>query len=159
MTSEPIRETDDAARTLARGLLMASHSGSLATLEASGHPSVSLVSMALDAAGAPFILVSRLSSHTNHLLKDPRCALLLSMGGKGDPLAHPRMTLSCDASAVPADAQARDDLRTRFLSHNPKAELYVDFPDFLFFTLQIRHASLNGGFGKAYQLMREDLAV
>jgi heme iron utilization protein len=159
MTSEPIRETDDAARDLARTLLMSSHSASLATLEANGHPSVSLVSVALDAAGAPLILVSRLSNHTTHLLRDPRCALLVSMGGKGDPLAHPRMTLNCHAIAVPTDAPGRDELRTRFLVHNPKAELYVDFPDFLFFVLEIRDANLNGGFGKAYRLVRSDLAL
>ena len=34
-----------------------------------------------------------LALHTLHLKRDARCSLMLSQTGKGDPLAHPRLTL------------------------------------------------------------------
>ena len=62
-------------------------------LEPDGTPFASLVTIATDADGTPLMLLSRLSAHTRNLLADPRCSLLFSQGGKGDPLAHPRLTV------------------------------------------------------------------
>ncbi len=43
--------------------------------------------------GSPVILISRLSTHTANLEADGRASVLLAATGKGDPLAHPRLTV------------------------------------------------------------------
>lgn len=157
-TRPVIRPADEEARSLAKALIRAARSGSLATLEAgSGHPFASLTSVATDIDGAPLILTSRLSGHTANLAADPRCSLLLGQPGKGDPLAHPRITLICAAQSLDRDSDVGGRVRRRFLARHPKAALYVDFPDFAFFRLAPRRASLNGGFGRAYDLSPVDL--
>ena len=154
---DPIRPTDAAARSLGKELLRSARSGSLATLGHDGHPSASLVSLATDIDGSPLILVSALSAHTGNLEGDPRCSLLLATGGKGDPLAHARMTLKLRAAKVDRETPDGARIRRRFLSRQPKAALYADFGDFSFFSLSIEGASLNGGFGRAYELTPADL--
>ncbi len=156
--SSPIRPTDDDARLMAKTLLRGTRTGALATLEAtSGHPFASLTTVATDADGTPLILVSRLSGHTANILADPRASLLLSRSGKGDPLAHPRITLIARGRAVDRGSRDGERVKGRFLARHPKAALYADFPDFGFFALGLERASLNGGFGKAYELTAADL--
>jgi putative heme iron utilization protein len=157
MAKDPIRPTDDAARSLGRELIRSARSASLATLGSDGHPAASLVSVATDIDGAPVILISALSAHTGNLLADPRASLLVSPGGKGDPLAHARVTLKLRARRIEREAPDGIRIRRRFLAHQPKAALYADFPDFSFFALDIEAASLNGGFGRAYELIPADL--
>lgn len=154
---DPIRPTDDGARTLARDLLRRARSGALATLGRDGHPAASLVSLATDSDGTPLILVSALSGHTGNLLADPRCSLLLASSGKGDPLAHPRITLTLRARQIARETPEGARIRRRFLARQPKAALYADFGDFSFFALEIQSASLNGGFGRAFELKAADI--
>ncbi|WP_187972521.1 HugZ family protein [Aquibium microcysteis] len=155
-----LRPTDAEAVRLGRRLLRASRFGALAVLEPdTGAPSASRVATATDPDGAPLILVSMLSPHTGALLADPRCSLLLGEPGKGDPLAHPRITLSCLATRLDRESDDGRRARRRYLNRHPKAELYVDFADFSFFRLEPQRAGLNGGFGKAYALTRGDLLV
>lgn len=156
---EVLRTTDEEARRLARTLIRAASSASLATLTEGGSPFCSLTSVAVDADGSPVLLVSRLSGHTTNLLADPRCSLLFGRPGKGDPLAHPRMTVLGLAEIVERAGEDGARIRRRFLSRQPKAELYADFPDFLFVRIRPLGASLNGGFGKAYDLATGDLAT
>lgn len=137
---------------LARSLLRTIRSGALATLEAGGAPFASLVSVATDMDGAPLLLVSRLAAHTTHLDRDPRASLLLAAGGKGDPLAHPRLTLT-GRVVVTEEERAR----RRFLTRHPKAALYADFPDFSFRRLEVEAGHLNGGFARAARLAPADL--
>ncbi|MCJ2051337.1 HugZ family protein [Methylobacterium sp. J-070] len=139
---------------LARTLLRSIRSGALATLDSDGTPFASLVTIATDVDGTPLMLLSRLSAHTRNLLADPRCSLLFSQGGKGDPLAHPRLTVVGRAVQT-AEPRARE----RFLARHPKAKLYADFPDFGFFALDPREGHLNGGFAKAATLTREQLLI
>lgn len=139
---------------LSRTLLRSIRSGALATLDPDGTPFASLVTIATDADGTPLMLLSRLSAHTRHLLADPRCSLLFSQGGKGDPLAHPRLTVVGRAAQID-DARARE----RFLARHPKAKLYADFPDFGFFALDPSAGHLNGGFAKAATLTRDQLLL
>ncbi|MEN5084218.1 DUF2470 domain-containing protein [Bosea sp. TWI1241] len=157
MAIDPIRPTDDKARGLARTLIRSARSGSLATLTLDGHPFASLTSVATDLDGTPLILISSLSGHTANLQADPRVSLLLAPGGKGDPLAHARITLLGRAELVARESAEGERVRRRFLARQPKASLYVDFPDFSFFALRPKRASLNGGFGKAYDLSADDL--
>lgn len=154
-----LRTLDDEARRLAKTLVRSARYGALATLDPlDGAPSVSRVSLATAMDGAPVFLMSRLSSHCTNLMADQRCSLLVGEPGKGDPLAHPRMTLIGKAVQI-ADGPERTSIRSRYLRRHPKAALYVDFPDFSFWRLEISRASLNGGFGKAYALTAADLAT
>lgn len=127
----------------ARSLLRQIRSGALASLE-NGFPFTSLVTLAPDSDGSPIFLFSRLSVHTKNLDADPRCSLLLVQSGKGDPLAHPRLTVNGLAHKSNAP-----HLRDLFLQANPKSKLYIDFPDFAFYKMQVSHFHLNGGFARA----------
>ncbi len=156
-TPKVLRETDDAARTLARAFVRVSAHGALATLEPeTGWPLASRVSLAADADGTPLILISRLSAHYGALESDSRCSLLLGEAGEGDPLKHPRITVVCRASKVLP--QQRASAKAQFLKRHPSADMYADFSDFDFWRLVPQRASLNAGFGKAYALTAQDLA-
>jgi heme iron utilization protein len=130
-------------------LLRATRSGALATIErVAGFPFATLVTVATDHDGAPILLMSQLSAHTRNLDADPRCSILLSQGGKGDPLAHPRLTVYGRA-VKRTDEAGRARLKGRFLARHPKAALYADFGDFGFWRVEVEGAHLNGGFAKA----------
>jgi len=153
-----IRETDAEAIRLGKTLLRSARFGALAVIEPrTGSPLASRVGVATDIDGAPLILVSMLSAHTGALLADPRCSLLLGEPGRGDPLAHPRLTLVCQAARLERGSSEHARTERRYLNRNPKAKLYAGLGDFSIFRLEPQRASLNGGFGKAYQLDRSDL--
>ena len=150
--TSPIRPTDDAARTLARGLMTKARFGALG-VPSDGAPMVTRVAVGVIGA-SPVILVSDLSAHTSALKISPVASLLVGEPGpRGDPLTHPRLTLQ--VRAAPAEKPA---CREAWLAFHPKSALYIDFADFLFFRLDVMEAHLNGGFGKAYRLTPEDLA-
>jgi len=131
----------------ARRLLRVIRAGALATNGPEGFPFASLVTVATDYDGAPLLLMSGLSAHTRHLLADARASILLSETGKGDPLAHPRLTLVGVMAVL--EGAAREAARARFLARHPKSALYADFGDFAFWRLNAARAHLNGGFAKA----------
>jgi putative heme iron utilization protein len=153
-----IRETDAEAIRLARTLLRSARFGAIAVLDSeTGAPLASRVGVATDIDGAPLILISLLAAHTRAILADPRCSLLLGEPGKGDPLAYPRISISCAATKLGKDTEEKAQAERRYLNRHPKAKLYVGLGDFSFFRLEPSGASLNGGFGKAYLLTRADL--
>lgn len=156
-----LRETDDEARKLARITLRSARSASIGVIEpaSEGFPFVSRVLLGIDTDGTPVILVSALSTHTKALIADNRCSLLTGEIGKGDPLAHSRLTVQCQAEKVGRDSEVHARIRERFVRRHPKSQLYVDFPDFTFFRLVPQRASLNGGFGRAYALEGTDLLI
>jgi putative heme iron utilization protein len=155
---DPTLPVDEEARLLAKQLMRTARSGALATNDgASGIPFASLVAVGTDLDGSPVVLTSRLSIHTRLLEADPRCSLLLSDIGKGDPLAHPRLTLLAEAERIERGSAQEKHVRRRYLTQHPKAALYVDFPDFSFWRLSVSFGSLNGGFGRAYRMAKEDL--
>ncbi len=147
----PVMDFDP--KSLAKALLRATRAGSLATIDRNtGHPFASLVNVATDSDGAPLILISRLSTHTANLEADGRASVLLAAAGKGDPLAHPRLTLLGSFVRVPRDDPGEPRLRRRFLARHPKSELYAGFADFSFWRLDAVSAHLNGGFARAADL-------
>ncbi len=148
-----LREIDEGAIRLARTLLRTARHAVIATLDpTSGDPIATRVGLSTDHDGTPIILVSALAAHTPALLADPRCSLLVGEPGKGDPLAHPRMTISARAREIGRGTPEHARIEWRYLSHLPKSKLYVSLGDFRFFRLEPSHAKLNGGFGRAYQL-------
>ena len=156
-TKDVIQPMDEAVRTEAKGLLREARSAALATLGPDGHPSASLVGLATDIDGTPIILISGLAAHTVNLANDPRASLLISPGGKGDPLAHARITLKVRARKIERETEEGIRFRRRYLARQPKSALYADFPDFSFLALTIEGASLNGGFARAFAPTPADL--
>lgn len=154
---ELLQPVDEASRRQAKALLRAARYGALACLDpAIGAPLASQVNLATDIDGRPVFLISELSLHFAALAEDGRCALLVGTPGKGDPAAHARVSVMGRAEKlVEADDVAR--VRRRFLGKHPKAALYVDFGDFAFWRVTPRAASLNAGFGKAYEMQGGDV--
>lgn len=145
-------------KRLAKVLLRTTRAGSLATIDRNtGHPFASLVNVASDFDGSPLILVSQLSTHTANLEKDGRASLLLAAAGKGDPLAHPRLTLLGSFAQIAAKSPDEPRVRRRFLARHPKSELYAGFADFSFWRLGVVSAHLNGGFARAADLKAADV--
>src|SRR6202161_3381880 len=152
----PVPDFDPKA--LAKSLLRPTRAGALATIDRNtGHPFASLVNVAPDSDGAPLILISRLATHTANLEADHRASLLLAAGGKGDPLAHPRLTLLGSFAQVARNDASEPRLRRRFLARHPKSELYAGFADFSFWRLHTVAALLNGGFARAADLKAADV--
>ena len=149
---------DFAPPDLSKALLRATRTGTLATLDRNtGHPFASLVNVATDVDGSPLILVSRLATHTANLECDPRASLLLAETGKGDALAHPRLTVLGSFKAVAREHADEPRVRRRFLARHPKSELYAGFADFGFWRMDVVSAHLNGGFARAADLAAADI--
>src|SRR5215210_3263137 len=128
-------------RSLAKILLRATRAGTLATLDRNtGHPFASLVNVATDVDGSPVILTSRLSTHTANLEADSRASVLLAETGKGDPLAHPRLTVLGAFARIARESTDEARVRRRFLARHPKSELYVGFGDFAFWRMDVASA-------------------
>ncbi len=150
---KPLAENSFDGLALARRLLRSISVGALATLaKDTGYPFATLTSVATLHDGAPLLLLSGLAHHTRNLRADGRVSLLLAEGGKGDPLAHPRLTVVGRVTPL-VDAMARK----RFLRRHPKAELYAGFADFGFWRLEPEAAHLNGGFARAADYPGADL--
>lgn len=157
----PINPTDQDARKLAQSLMANARTAALAVLHPdTGAPTVSRIAIGRDPDGIPMSLVSTLSFHTRALDHDARASLLMGeTGTKGDPLTHPRVTLSVTAKFIDRATDDHQRLRTHWLGLQPKAKLYVDFADFCFVRFVVSEAALNGGFGQAYILMPVDLGL
>jgi putative heme iron utilization protein len=130
---------------LARNLVRSARKAFLGTLDkTSGHPHVSLVTVATEPDGAPVLLISRLAVHTQNLLADARCSLLFDGTDlKGDPLAGGRVTLTGTARPTQTDTARR-----RFLARQPEAAGYAEFPDFAFYRMDVARGHYIGGFGR-----------
>ncbi|MFY9968860.1 MAG: pyridoxamine 5'-phosphate oxidase family protein [Roseiarcus sp.] len=156
MSKPPVEPQTQHAESVAdaKRLMRLARLGAIATLEPdTGAPLTTLVGVASGFDGAPIFLMSTLSRHTKHLMSDPRASLLLTgEPERGDPLNHPRVTLSGRIEKTQAPSARR-----RYLQRNPKARLYADFGDFAFFRLAIELVHFNGGFGRANLLEPGDI--
>lgn len=154
-----LQPVDGNARALAKGLVRNARFAALGTIDvATGSPSVSRVATATFVNGDPGFFISALAAHQQNLSKDKRCSLLFGEPGKGDPLAHARMTLIGTARVLEAGA-TRDAFRSRYRQWNAKSKLYEDLPDFTYWRFSTLKISLNAGFGRAYALDPSDLLI
>jgi putative heme iron utilization protein len=151
MANAPVDPNEIRAEAVAdvKRLMRVARTGALATLEsAGGAPLTTLIGVASDFDGSPLFLMSTLSRHTRNLASDPRASLLLTgRPERGDPLNHPRVTLSGRIERCPAPRA-----KVRYLQRNPKAGLYAGFADFAIYQLRIEDVHFNGGFGRAAPL-------
>jgi heme iron utilization protein len=155
---DPVAEADATARALAHELLSLGHAALAWQDPDTGAPGISRISFARDPDAGLLTLVSGLAPHFRALRERPGCALMLGeVGDKGDPLSHPRLMIRAHAAFVAPDDPARPAIRARWLGRNPKAQVYIDLPDFAFVRLTPLSALLNGGFARAWRLTPEDL--
>lgn len=150
MDNDPFRPDDDTARAIVRDLVAAARHGALAVL-VDGEPFVSRIALAPTGLGL-LTLVSDLAPHTGALRLHPRASVMIGEPGKGDPLAHPRLTLAVTAGFIDKDRASAD-----YLALQPKARLYIGFADFHLVRLVPLEGLLNAGFGKACRLGSDDL--
>jgi putative heme iron utilization protein len=132
----------------ARSLVAGHDRGSLATLDADGHPFGSVALYVLDDQGQPVSLLSELAEHTRNVRRDGRASLLVSAGVRPDDdvMAIPRVTLLGSLTQfAPTDAGA---WRERFLAAHPSAESYVSFGDFGWWRLDVSSVRFVGGYGR-----------
>ncbi|QRZ12114.1 pyridoxamine 5'-phosphate oxidase family protein [Paracoccus methylovorus] len=155
MNKDPIRETTDDARALARQLLERARHASLGTLDPeTGAPLVTRIALQSDTDGAPLALLSGLATHSRALATDPRVGLLIvAEADKGDAMTHARLSILGRALPVQPD----DRRRARWLDRDPKARVYLDLPDFRFWRIEPVSGLLNAGFGQAFRLQPGDM--
>lgn len=155
MSDSPVHEEGEApqeAAQEARRIAAAALSGALATSRRgkreTGQPYVSKVGVAVDPSGQPVFLFSTLAAHTQDLLADPRCSLLVEAPATpANPLEAARATLLGAARRLEGDEVrvARDI----YLARHPGAARYADFGDFAFWRLVVDKVHFVGGFGVA----------
>lgn len=152
MATDPFRPLDQKALALARNLIAKAGHGALGVVRDS-EPYVSRIALAPTMHGL-LTLISDLSPHTAALREHSRASLMIGEPGRGDPLAHPRLTLAVDASF-----EDKEKFKKSYLSRQPKAQLYIGFSDFHIVRLDPTGGHLNAGFGKAFRLTADDLKL
>ena len=154
--TEMLQPVNDEVRREARSMVRTARYGALAIPGAKdAAPSIARVGLATDTDGMPIFPASSLSDRDERMETDGRASLLVGEPGKGDPLAHGRISLI--GSVRRLDEGDHDRARRRYLARHPKAKLYIDFKDFSIWKLEIASASFIAGFGRAYALDRDDL--
>lgn len=148
----PRQQASRDVQTLVRCALTAS----LATFDRStGHPYVSLVTVATAPDGAPVLLLSKLARHTRNLMADGRASLLFDgTQGTADPLAGGRATL---LGRIAPTVDPTD--RRRFIARHEASAVYADFQDFAFYKLVPGHAHFIGGFGRIVELDASEFLI
>jgi putative heme iron utilization protein len=147
-TRPPPRSPSHAERC--RTLAAEARAATLATIarEPEGFPYGSLVTVAVDAAGRPLLLLSQLAEHTQNLEHRADASILLTepLDRHRQPLALGRVTLLGPCRRL--DAEDVEEARSTFLAVHPDAAGYVDFKDFAFYRLDPISLRYVGGFGR-----------
>lgn len=139
-----------------RELARTSTKAVLATLDAeTGAPYTSLVTVALDQAGCPILLLSDLAWHTKNLVSEARSSLLFDgTGGMNEPLEGPRASYM-----GPITRSERSQDAQRFLAFHPDAAGYASFQDFAFYRMEPEQSHFVGGFGRITTLKAAEILV
>lgn len=154
--SEPrFRTPDDHDRTVLISMLDRMRHAALAVLDPrSGHPHQARILCQTAGDGTLTALLAGIATHSEALARDPRAGLLVEQTEeKGDPMTWPRLSLQVTARLLPANA----DIRDRWLQRHPRSRLFIDLPDFRFWSLTPQRGLLNAGFGAAFRLTDQDL--
>lgn len=154
------------SKNLLFSLVTNSRIASLGTLH-DGAPFVSMVLTAPDPTHSVwFIHVSRLSGHTQDLLKDRRVSLMLAMPDTGgnDPQQLARLTLVGEATELPSDSAEEASAKEIYLAKFPHmAEIVAQLGDFSFWAIRPKSARFVGGFARAFTLdpdtLRKEIAA
>lgn len=156
--SDLVRPSDQEARKIARGLLQEARYAALGTIQTEGLPLVTRIAFGLCPLGHPISLISSLSMHAQALKANATASLMVGEPKeKGDPLAHPRLTVQCHARFIARSSAEHAELAEHYLNTHPKAKLYIGFGDFFFVRFDVQSGFLNGGFGRAFSFSPADL--
>jgi putative heme iron utilization protein len=151
---------DPLSKNLLFSLVSRSRVAALGTLH-DGGPFVSMVLTAPDPSHSVwFIHVSRLSGHTQDLLKDRRASLMLAMPdtGEKDPQQLARLTLTGEATELPSDSREEASAKEIYLERFPHMAAIVEqLGDFSFWAIRPKSARFVGGFARAFTLTPDDL--
>ncbi len=132
-------------QSLARDLLVAGGTATLATLTLSGGPFASYVVTAPGEGDAPLMLLSDLAEHTKNLARDSRASLLFVREPEpgSEAMTAARLTLVGRASKDP-DPKSR----ARYVARHPDAARYAGFADFSLYRFEVEAGHLVAGFGR-----------
>ena len=99
-----------------------------------------------------YLHLSRLALHTQHLLADPHVSLFIAEpdGPEKNPLALRRMNLQGEAAILSPDAPSYGEIKERYLSRFPQAEMMFGFGDFALWELRLEDAHFVLGFGQTF---------
>ncbi len=125
-----------------------------------GLPYVSMVTYApAEDLGSLLIHVSRLAHHTQDLLQDSRCSVLVAEDDDGshDPQALTRVTLSGNARPLEQDDPGYETARALYLRRFPEAEFLFQVGDFSLYRITIAGGRFIAGLGKTFTISRNDL--
>jgi putative heme iron utilization protein len=111
-----------------------------------GFPGGSVVGFAVDDDGCPLFVFSGMSSHTQDILKDPRCSLTVAdKNFKG--ASDGRVNLMGNCTRL-RDSEEIDNARQSYLKKHPGA-FWANFGDFNWFRMDIKAIRFVGGFARA----------
>lgn len=118
-----------------------------------GFPGGSVVGFAVDDDGCPLFVFSGMSSHTQDILKDPRCSLTVAdKNFKG--AADGRVNLMGNVTRI-RDSEDIDKAREFYLKKHPGA-FWANFGDFNWFRMDIKAIRFVGGFARAGSVKPEE---
>ncbi|NKB18913.1 MAG: DUF2470 domain-containing protein [Alphaproteobacteria bacterium] len=136
-------ELGSQARLLTRSI----DRGSLATvMQDNQGPYASLVMTATSYDGSPLLLISELAEHTQNILKDQRCGLLIDgTVGLDTPLTGSRITLTGTLQK-----SENPDALHRYIRRHTDAEVYAGFADFALYQMAVDRVHMVAGFGEIH---------
>jgi heme iron utilization protein len=120
-----------------------------------GWPAASFVPYALDADGAPLLLLSEIAEHTRNLDADGRCCFFVAEAPGEDVRQTPRLAIYGTARRLPAAEAA--NAREHYLARHPSVAPLMDL-DFRLWKLEVTEAQWVGGFAAARWLSASQLA-
>lgn len=132
----------------------------LSTLSAEGRPNASYSPFITDEKGNFFIFISQLERHTQDLLANSEVSILLIQDEHEaqEVFARQRISYQCGVEVVTIESEAYEPtlnaLKKRF---GKVIEELRPLPDFILFRLHPYYGQYIEGFGKAYNLVGENL--
>lgn len=132
----------------ARGFWFGTYQGMLSTHSAAlpNYPFGSLVPICREHNGLPLLLLSHLAQHTQNLISNPHCSLMLLEPGHGDIQQLGRLT--CLARAEELE-NVTENLSQRYFRYFPGTREYYENLNFRFYQLIPERFYFIGGFGSA----------
>jgi|SRR5690606_14786277 len=145
--------------TAVRELLTTRRTAALGTLSEDGGPHVSMVPYAVDSSQARIlILISQLAAHTQHIARDPRVSLLISVAEVPGQPVHQlgRITLVGEAHCIQRDTAEHAACQDAYLGRFPEAENIALLPDFRYVSIYVQAVRQVAGFGAARDMPADD---
>lgn len=145
--------SNEEAVAVAHKIIAQSAFAVLGTLSEDGFPYTSLTQI-ITQDSIPFLLLSDLSEHTRNITRDNHISVFFDGTDATNRMNSPRISLMGSADKV-----EKSDFEDPFYVQHPKTKLYYNFTDFNVWKLELERARLNAGFGKAFNLNKNDLAI